>query len=205
MQFATLTKVGDLIIIRAPYDPLLVMEIKRIPGRRYSGGELKAWSVPTQYEEYARAAVRKYFPIEDEPNVALEGAPEPIEGPFAVLKLEFIAENYYSYKKQAQISHKATERYKEYLGRNQSRPWVKRLYKQGDRTEREYMNGQIDYSQANRTGSRSVYIYYYLPAGVYEVNERCSWTRVRRYFCRVEQGQINEIAQEEVEAWLSKA
>lgn len=77
MDQASLVKVGDVIIIRVPYDPMLVMEIKRIPGRKYSGAPLKAWSVPAQYEEYARMTVRKYFPIEDEPDIALEGAPEP--------------------------------------------------------------------------------------------------------------------------------
>lgn len=86
MDQASLVKVGDVIVIRVPYDPMLVMEIKRIPGRKYSGAPLKAWSVPAQYEEYARMTVRKYFPIEDEPDIALEGAPEPLEGPFAVLK-----------------------------------------------------------------------------------------------------------------------
>lgn len=204
MDQASLVKVGDVIVIRVPYDPMLVMEIKRIPGRKYSGAPLKAWSVPAQYEEYARMTVRKYFPIEDEPDVALEGAPEPLEGPFAVLKLEFIGENYYAYKRQATVAHAGTGRYKDYLGRNQSRPWVKRLSKRGERIERAFMDGQIDYSQANRTGSRGVYLYYYLPVGVYEINERCSWTRVRRYYTRVEQGRVIEIEQEEVDQWLSK-
>ncbi len=203
MQQASFTHVGEALIIRAPYDPLFVTEIKRIPGRKYSG-PLKAWSIPPQYEEYARAIARKYFSIEDEPGIELERAPEPLEGPFAVLKLEFIAENYYNYKKQATIVHEPTERYKEYLGRNQSRPWVKRLSKQGDRIEQEYMCGQIDYSQANRTGSRGVYLYFYLPKGIYEVNERCSWTRVRRYFCLVEDGRSKEITEKEALAWLEK-
>lgn len=204
MLQASVTKVGDLIVIRAPYDPMLVTEIKRIPGRKYSGSPLKVWSVPAQYEEYARAAVRKYFTIEDEPNAELEGVPEPLEGPFAVLKLEFIGENYFAYKKQATIPHPATERYKDYLGRNQSRPWVQQIVKKGGHIAREYMPGQIDYSQANSTGSRGVYLYYYLPSGIYEVNERSSWTRVRRYFCKVELGQIIEISQEEVEECLKK-
>src|SRR5579885_304103 len=89
----SLTRIGDILIIRAPYHPLLVAEIKRIPGRKYSGPPLRVWSVPAQYEEQIRAIVRNYFPIEDEPNVVFEGAPEPLEGPFAVLKLEFIGEN----------------------------------------------------------------------------------------------------------------
>lgn len=204
MKYASITQVGEVVVIRADYEPLLIMEIKRIPGRKYSGPPLKAWSVPTQYEEYARAIVRKYFPIEDEPGIELEGAPEPLEGPFAVLKLEFIAENYYAYKRQATEVHEATERFKGYLGRNQSRPWVKRLARVGERLEREFMNGQIDYSQANSTGSRGVYLYYYLPAGIYEINERCTWTRTRRYYCRVEKGQVVEIDKEEVEQWLNQ-
>jgi hypothetical protein len=205
MKCAIVTRIGEIVTVSTPdYDALFVTEIKRIPGRKWSGPPLKLWSIPAQYEEYARVVVRKYFPIEDEPGIEIEGAPEPLEGPFAVLKLEFIAENYYAYKRQATILHEGTERYKEYLGRNQSRPWVKRLTKKGGHLEREFMNGQIDYSQANRTGSRGVYLYFYLPAGVYEINERCSWTRVRRYYCRVERGQIIEIEQEEVETWLSE-
>src|SRR2546421_4098459 len=123
MQWAKFVNIEGVTIIRSPYDPELITEIKRIPGRKYDG-TLKVWSVPSQYEEYVRAIVRKYFPIEDEPSAAIEGIPEPA-GPFAVLKLEFIAENYYAYKHTATIPHEGTERFKAYLGRNQSRPWVK--------------------------------------------------------------------------------
>jgi hypothetical protein len=204
MNMAKLTPVGDVIIIRSPYHAALVTEIKRIPGRKYNG-DLKVWSVPPKYEEYARAVVRKYFPIEDEQNIEIEGLPELVAGPLAVLRIEFIGENYYAYKKQATIPHEATERYKGYLGCNQSRPWVKQITKdtQG-RLMREFMNGQIDYSKANSTGSRGIFLYFYLPPGIYEVNERVSWTRVRKYFIRVERTEIQEITQEEVEQWLSR-
>jgi|SRR5579884_2167758 len=203
MLHAKVTQVGNIVLLKFPYDALLITEIKRIPGRKYNN-DLKAWSVPPQFEEYARAAIRKYFSLEDEPNAELEGIPEPLEGPFAVLKLEFIAENYYAYKRQASVPDENTERYREFLGRNQSRPWVKRLIRKEGQLEHEFMYAQIDYSQANGTGSRGVYLYYWLPSGVYEVNERCSWTRTRRYFCRVEYGQLQEITQEEVEQWLSE-
>jgi hypothetical protein len=74
----------------------------------------------------------------------------------AILKLEYIAENYFAYKKQAEVIHEPTERYASYMGRDKSRPWVARI----DGLDsiyglaRTFMKGQIDYSNANRVGSR---------------------------------------------------
>ena len=137
----------------------------------------------------------------------------------AVLKLEFIAENYFAYKRHGkreeehwQITLKTpisggTERYGDYLGRDQSRPWVARLLGLSSvyQFEREFMRGQIDYSHANMVGSRGVYIYYPLKDGLYEVNARETWKRTRRYFLRVEGETMTEIEREEVIQCLENA
>ncbi len=90
------------------------------------------------------------------------------------------------------------------LGYKSNRPWVARITGT-DATyglAREFMHGQIDYSQANSKGSRGVYLYFPLKEGVYEVLSHRTWSKNRRYFCRVEHMAITEISREEVEAWL---
>lgn len=120
----------------------------------------------------------------------------------AVLKLEFIGENYHAYKRQKTASNSNMERYSGYLGRDQSRPWVALLTgidQEKMQLVRKFVDGQIDYSGANRVGSRGVCIYYPLKDGLYEVNARETWTQVKRYFIRVQDAQITEISR--VEVW----
>lgn len=116
---------------------------------------------------------------------------------FAVLELEFIAENFYASKRHAS---ERDARYGEYLGRDKSRPWVARLIGFDERLSftREFVRGQIDYSRANSVGSRGVYLYFPLKDGIYEVNARETWKRTRRYFLRVEDAKMDEISREEV-------
>ncbi len=127
----------------------------------------------------------------------------------AVLKLEFIAENYHAYKRtekqQEGVHSDAAERYGKYLGRDVSRPWCARITGPHETygLAREFVKGQIDYSKANSVGSRGVFIYYALKDGLYEVNERTTWSKVRRYFIHVEDATITEIAREEVMQWVS--
>jgi hypothetical protein len=122
----------------------------------------------------------------------------------AVKKLEFIAENYFAYRRQSPYPHRPSDSYGDYLGRDKSRPWIARLIGLDETYgfKREFVRGQIDYSQSNQIGSRGVYIYYPLKEGLYEVNERETWTRVRRYFIRVQGMTITEIAREEALACL---
>lgn len=122
----------------------------------------------------------------------------------AVLKLEFIGENYHAYKRSG-AKHEASERYKSYLGHDQSRPSVKRLrgYNEAYGFVSEEVRGQIDYSQANSVGSRSVFLYFALKDGVYEVTERTTWSKVRRYFILVDQSDYVEVSREEVLSWLA--
>jgi hypothetical protein len=124
----------------------------------------------------------------------------------AVLKLEFIGENYFSYKRKATQKSEAMERYGEFLGRDKSRPWVASIsgFDEENRPVREFVRGQIDYSQASKNGSRGVFIYYPLKDGIYEVNDRQSWTTVQRYFVLVENGVITEIAKEAAIQCLAK-
>jgi hypothetical protein len=68
---------------------------------------------------------------------------------------------------------------------------------------REFLRGQKDYSRANGTGSRGVYVYYPLRPGIYEVHKRLNWRKTRRYFIRVEGTEITEISREEVLACLT--
>jgi len=87
--------------------------------------------------------------------------------------------------------------------------WVARLLKFdpdhgifGD-FERQFVPGQRDFSRTNRTGSRGIYLYFALVPGVYEVNERTSWSNSRRYFVRVnDDTSVTEISREEAIAWL---
>lgn len=90
------------------------------------------------------------------------------------------------------------------------RPWVARLlrYEQGElvfgKFEREFVRGQRDFSQTNRSGSRGIFIYYALKPGIYEVNDRTSWSNTRRYFCRVDGVVITEISRTEAIQWLEQ-
>lgn len=101
---------------------------------------------------------------------------------------------------------------KEYIGGwNKSKPWVARIHGFHDYYgyDREFMRARWDYSQANSTGSRGIYALYALEPGVYEINERISRKRQRRYFILVADTELHdaeywEITQEEVDEWLKE-
>lgn len=112
----------------------------------------------------------------------------------AVLKLEYIGENYAAMFRsvgQARLIGK---------------PWVARLTGLDPVSgyQREFVQGEIDYREANGIGSRGVYLYFVLDPGIYEVKERVSWKRSRRYFVRCNGRDIDEIDEEEAREWLSK-
>lgn len=128
----------------------------------------------------------------------------------AVLKLEIIGDNYYSYKRtlatgEAQETPRM-ERYAEMMGRDKTRPWVAKIMGTDPKYEfrREFLRGQKDYSLANSVGSRGVYEYFALQDGIYEVHERFSWKGTRRYFICVQDTKITEISCDEVLEWLEK-
>lgn len=122
----------------------------------------------------------------------------------AVLKLEIIGDNYFAYKRDLANGNARenprVEKYGEMMGRDQTRPWVARIGGLDDKYgfRREFQRGQKDYSRANSIGSRGVYEYFALNDGIYEIHERVTWKRTRRYFVRVEGAGIIEISKEEV-------
>lgn len=79
-----------------------------------------------------------------------------------------------------------------------SAPWVAALVLVNDRLERHFVRGNKDYSGASGSGNRGIVLYYPLRSGVYEVNERLSWRRSRRYFLRViDSSTAEELSQHE--------
>lgn len=121
----------------------------------------------------------------------------------AVLKLEIIADNYYAYQQEKDNAEKewgGVRRYEEALGHDKTRPWVARLTGLSDKYgfEREFIHGQKDYRDANSVGSRGVYEYFPLPPGMYEVHERLTWKKTRRYFLKVEGTEKEEISRAKV-------
>jgi hypothetical protein len=81
------------------------------------------------------------------------------------------------------------------------RPWVAELSRGW---QRSFLRGRRDYTLANGAGSRGIFVEYVLHDGrIYDVYELTSWTDTRRYFCRVEAGEILTIEREEVPRWLS--
>jgi hypothetical protein len=131
----------------------------------------------------------------------------------AVLTLEFIGWDLWSYQ-QAQkrgFTPQCEARYERAFLRGGvahfPRPWVARITGCDERhgLARTFVDGQIDFTHANSTGSRGIMLYFALAPGVYEVYARVSWTRSRRYFCQAhEDTSITEITREEVEQWLAR-
>jgi len=118
----------------------------------------------------------------------------------AVLRLEIIGDDYYAHQRQkdAKGGHRY-EKYQERFGADKVHPWIARIVglcpKYG--FKREFLSGQKDYSLANSIGSRGVYEYFVLDPGIYEVHERITWKRSRRYFIRVDGCDIIEISKED--------
>ncbi len=128
----------------------------------------------------------------------------------AVLALEFIGENVWAYNRARTrgLTESLAAYERTYLQpglAHQQRPWVARLTgldMSGRGFVREFQRGQIDYSQANGTGSRGVWIYYALKPGYYEVYARETWKRARQYFLFVEGTAHAEVMRGEVEMAL---
>ena len=122
----------------------------------------------------------------------------------AVLALEIIGDNYYAARRAGEEATERESRYADMMGVDKQRPWIARLT--GLDTKfgfvRQFLRGQRDYSQANSIGSRGIKEYFILDTGLYEVHERLTWRRTRRYFIRVENEQIVEIERSEVERCL---
>lgn len=117
----------------------------------------------------------------------------------AVIKLEMIADDYFWHTRRRLWPFEKELRYMCRLGPDKSPSWVARLL---PGMKRKYLQGTRDYSQANSTGSRGIFTYYVLADGIYEINDRIAWNRVKHYFVRVEGTTITEITGGEAEQWL---
>jgi len=126
----------------------------------------------------------------------------------AVLRLELIGDNLYTYR---QFIQERNERYERDILKGMAhprlKPWVARILGPDPKygLKREFIYGQRDYTFANSVGSRGIYEYFALTPGVYEVNERLTWKKARRYFIRVEGTEISEINKDEVLECLKSA
>jgi hypothetical protein len=90
------------------------------------------------------------------------------------------------------------------LGSDKSPSWLARMVgHDGRHFIRQWPDGVRDYSEANHSGSRGIFIYYALPDGIYEVNDRYHWNKVRHYFIRVADATITKITREEAIACLN--
>jgi hypothetical protein len=84
------------------------------------------------------------------------------------------------------------------------KPWVSRItgYGRKYKFERIFIDGKLDYSEANGPGSRGVYLYFHLTNGLYEISSWDGWKSQDRYFCRVEGSSLTRMSLEEIEAWI---
>lgn len=136
-----------------------------------------------------------------------------------VLKLEAIGDNHAAflrqYNKFAKTAPERTDHIdisrlcRAYqLGGKGKTPWVAQIVGLDAhlRLMREFVRGQKDYSEATTSGSRGIHLYYALKPGIYEVNDRVTWGRVERYFCRVvDDKTLDKIPREEVMRCLRNA
>lgn len=129
----------------------------------------------------------------------------------ATLRLEAIGDNYRRVAKAPfrsalrQVQRSPREHARRILSPG-ARPWVAHITGTDPRhgLARTFLHGLKDYRDANGSGSRGVYLTFVLyPGRVYEVNELQSWTRWRRFFCRVEAGKVVEMTAAEVAARLA--
>lgn len=122
-----------------------------------------------------------------------------------VLKLEAIGDNYSAYLRHYLKSDSKDFGRKELqafsLGNKRFTPWVALIVGLDGYFgfKRDFVEGHRDYSGASSTGSRGIFIYYALKPGIYEINDRQTWKRVDRYFCRIENDEtLVRISKEEV-------
>lgn len=84
------------------------------------------------------------------------------------------------------------------------RPYVAKLVGLSERFgfEREFVSPFTDYTSANAPGSRGVELNYFLGPGLYEVRERLSWKRWRKYILLYDGINDVEVTEEQARGWL---
>lgn len=82
------------------------------------------------------------------------------------------------------------------------RPWVARITGPDPKfgLKREFQKAKMDYSRANRAGTRGIYANYFLSDGIYEVYKMTSWRGRDRHFIRVRNGEAERIRKADVQA-----
>jgi hypothetical protein len=65
-EMAEISLDGEEIVIRTPYNPALVVEIRGIPGRWWDARK-RVWHVPASSEQQVREIIRQFYQIEGEP------------------------------------------------------------------------------------------------------------------------------------------
>lgn len=118
----------------------------------------------------------------------------------AVLRIELIGDDFFYYQRTKIKSPEQLWQMSRRLGFNEQKSWVAKITGLDDKFgfKREFLRGTRDYSQANSTGSRGIFCYYPLKPGLYEINERVNWKRVKHWFAKVENCKIIEITKDEV-------
>ncbi|MEU0242315.1 hypothetical protein ABZ234_31945 [Nocardiopsis sp. NPDC006198] len=93
--------------------------------------------------------------------------------------------------------------------RDRSRPWVAEIVglsaKYGYR--RQFLKSKADWAGANSRGTRGVKLYFVLEAGrYYQAYRKTSQQQHEKPFLKVtEEGEVVEVAKEEVDQWLHRA
>lgn len=87
------------------------------------------------------------------------------------------------------------------------RPWIARIEGFCPQYEfiRNFQDGSKDYRDANKRGSRGIWMYYHLPPGVFEVHEIVGYGKSIRYFIEVQNLAHHKIEKPEVLRWLANA
>lgn len=96
----------------------------------------------------------------------------------------------------------------EYFNNPSRKPWVARITGRHPKYnwDRDFLDGKIDYRDANSKGSRGVYLVFHLRGGgVYEVRHYTSWSNEERYFCRIEDGSVHRLDESELHKHLTDA
>ncbi len=113
--------------------------------------------------------------------------------------MEAIGDNFFAYRQYRRHVNLAYERQMWRMTRPELEPWVDRLTGlQEGHFRRERVRGLRDYTHASCTGARGIFIWYFLAPGLYEINQRVSWNKARRYFVQSEGGILTERTYHEV-------
>lgn len=118
------------------------------------------------------------------------------------LRLEHPGENYDTGKKHHEGrfrrgAMRVDEMKKHFVDRT---PWVAEIT--GWPPDRSFLDGHKDYKRADRKGERGVCRTFHLrPGSIYEVCHWEGWETKRRYFCRIEEGKVVKLSEEEAKQY----